>query len=200
MEPFTLRKAGTQPIYSLCKSLYTVLLYTFAIIYASFTIKLGTTNKSLILDAVSKSERSFIFNITMTQKPSFCHISWKGLFVSQCHLSEFFVCIIISRHTLSICVSMISIFQDQSNLIQVQATCNYNLDCKNFEEEYKFFRIAYIIAYVCRPRDFKSSSWNGVSFCSVCREIIAGAPKCEIGSATGRDWAGGMREQESRCP
>lgn len=67
----------------------------------------------------------------------------------------------------------------------------------DFEEDYELIRIAYC---VCRPQDSKSLSWKGVSFCSVCSEIIAGAPKCEISGATGRDWAGEMQEQESRCP
>lgn len=57
----------------------------------------------------------------------------------------------------------------------------------NFEEDYEFVRISKVQV-------------ECVSFCSVCSEIIAGAPRCEIRGATGRDWAGGMQEQERRCP
>lgn len=56
---------------------------------------------------------------------------------------------------LSTSLSVTPILQDQSKLIQVQATCNYNLYCMDFEEDYELVRIAYC---VCRPQDSKSLS------------------------------------------
>lgn len=62
-EPFTLSKAGFHPIYA-CFAIFHIFAFpTFNIIYVSFTIKMGLTNKSPLQGAIKKSVRSIIFNI-----------------------------------------------------------------------------------------------------------------------------------------